>query len=235
MTSPATHFWGQVPLHWAALRWIAAALPTTYAKCPPPMLSLTARPRRRWRRLVPLSRSSLSCRVGRPQPRSPRRRTEAWRLQVRLSRLERLGPCLRLPLRLSLTERPHRRWRRLVPSSRSSLGCRVGRPPPRSPRRRTEAGRLRVRLSRLGRLGLCFRLSPMPSLTARPRRRWRRLAPLGMSSLGCRVSRLHSRSLRRQTEAWRLQVRLSRLGRLSLCLRLLLRLSLTARSRRRRR
>ena len=111
MTSPATHFWDEVPPHWAALRWIAAALPTTYAKRLPLRLSPTARPRRRWRWLAPLGMSSLDCRVGRLRPRSPRRRTEAGRLQVRLSRLGRLGLCLRLLPRLSPTARPRRRWR----------------------------------------------------------------------------------------------------------------------------
>ena len=71
MTSPATHFWGEVPPHWAALRWIAAALPTTYAKRPPPRPSLTARPPRRWRWLAPLGMSSLGCRVSRLRPCSP--------------------------------------------------------------------------------------------------------------------------------------------------------------------
>ena len=173
MTSPATHFWGEVPPHWAALRWIAAALPTTYAKRPPLRLLLTERPRRRWRRLVPLSMSSLGRRVGRHQPHSPRRRTEAWRLQVRLSRLGRLGLCLRPTPRPSLTARPPRRWRWLAPLGMSSLGCRVGRPQPRSPRRRAEAWRLQVRLSRLGRLSLCLTLLLRLSLTARSRRRWR--------------------------------------------------------------
>ena len=111
MTSPATHFWGEVPPHRAALRWIAAALPTTYAKRPPPRPSLTARPHRRWRWLAPLGMSSLGCGVSRLHPRSLRRRTEAWRLRVRLSRLGRLSLCLTLLLRLSLTARSRRRRR----------------------------------------------------------------------------------------------------------------------------
>jgi len=111
MTSPATHFWDEVPPHWAALRWIAAALLTTYAKRLPLRLSLTARPPRRWRWLAPLGMSSLGCRASRLRPRSLRRRAEAWRLQVRLSRLGRLGLCLRPTPRPSPTARPRRRWR----------------------------------------------------------------------------------------------------------------------------